>query len=394
MKRLVQWGAGNIGRSFIGQVFARSGYEVVFIDVDASLIKALNSTHGYEVVVVSQEGEQRLSISGVSAVHASDRAGIFEAVAGADLLSLSVGKPALPAVAAQLAPALEHRMGLKPDQPLDILIAENLQDGARVLEGSLAANLPSWPRWRHRIGLVETSIGKMVPLQTSGNPLVLLAEPYNTLIVDRDAFAGPLPECPFLQPVSPIRAYVDRKLYIHNLGHAAAAYLGFQQHPRTQSLAEVLDDDAVRDATQAAMDQSASVLLRRYPGVFTVPALQEHIQDLIHRFRNRALGDTVFRVGRDLGRKLRFDDRLMGAIIQAEPLGLPWDAIARAYRAGLTFAACDPAGQPYPPDALLVGELQDLTPEERILRVSGLREAGISPEMERRILAELEPAPE
>ena len=32
-KKMVQFGAGNIGRSFIGQLFSRSGYEVVFVDI-------------------------------------------------------------------------------------------------------------------------------------------------------------------------------------------------------------------------------------------------------------------------------------------------------------------------------------------------------------------------
>jgi len=32
MKYFVQFGAGNIGRSFIGQLFSRAGYEVIFIE--------------------------------------------------------------------------------------------------------------------------------------------------------------------------------------------------------------------------------------------------------------------------------------------------------------------------------------------------------------------------
>ncbi len=40
---LVQFGAGNIGRSFIGQLFANSGYDVIFIDVAKPLVEALNA---------------------------------------------------------------------------------------------------------------------------------------------------------------------------------------------------------------------------------------------------------------------------------------------------------------------------------------------------------------
>ena len=41
-KLLIQFGAGNIGRSFLGQIFARNGWEVVFVDVDELLLKELN----------------------------------------------------------------------------------------------------------------------------------------------------------------------------------------------------------------------------------------------------------------------------------------------------------------------------------------------------------------
>ena len=215
--QLVQWGAGNIGRSFIGQVFARSGYEVTFIDIDTSLIERLNQNHSYDVIVVSQEGEERLTITGVQAIHGGNQELVNEAILKADLLSVSVGKQILPRIAGQLADALQYRKKQKPNEPLNIIIAENIHEGGLFLREILGRHISTWSVFEGYIGLVETSIGKMVPLQTSKDPLVMLAEPYNALIVDRDGFIGPLPACPFLQPVSPIAAYVDRKLYIHNL---------------------------------------------------------------------------------------------------------------------------------------------------------------------------------
>ena len=38
MKKAVMYGAGNIGRGFIGQLFSLSGYEVVFLDINAKVI--------------------------------------------------------------------------------------------------------------------------------------------------------------------------------------------------------------------------------------------------------------------------------------------------------------------------------------------------------------------
>ena len=55
-KTAVMYGAGNIGRGFIGQVLHDSGYEVAFVDVDQNLIDAFNQTGSYVITVV--EGDR------------------------------------------------------------------------------------------------------------------------------------------------------------------------------------------------------------------------------------------------------------------------------------------------------------------------------------------------
>ena len=76
-----------------------------------------------------------------------------------------------------------------------------------------------------------------------------------------------------------------------------------------------------------------------YPDSFTKVALLEHIDALLYRFQNRALKDTVFRVGRDLYRKLHREDRLLGAIRNCEAQGLPWYHIAEVFFAAFSFFA-------------------------------------------------------
>ena len=66
MKKLLLFGAGNIGRSFIGQLFSRAGYEVVFVDIDSNIVNALNSRRSYTVVVKGNNREDELiEIAGV-----------------------------------------------------------------------------------------------------------------------------------------------------------------------------------------------------------------------------------------------------------------------------------------------------------------------------------------
>ncbi len=353
---LVHFGAGSIGRSFIGQLFARSGYEVVFVDVDERIVEALNRRGAYRVVVKRNlRDDETLLVEHVRAVDGRDARRVASEVARASLVSTSVGAAALPSVFPRLAEGLVERRALRGEEPLDIVIAENLRNAAGVFSLGLSRELPSEYPLGRLVGLVETSIGKMVPLMSAAeaarDPLAVFAEEYNTLIVARNGFRSGIPKVAGLQPVDNIAAYVDRKLFVHNLGHAATAYLAFRRDPRTATISEALEALDTLGAVRSAMEQSAEALAREYPGELPAAGLREHIEELLDRFRNRALGDTLFRVGRDLRRKLGRDDRLVGAMLLASKHGVPFDAIAEATRAAFDFRATDELGRMFPGDA-------------------------------------------
>ena len=80
--KLVQFGAGNIGRSFIGQLFSRAEWEVVFVDVDETVIRALNERRAYTVDIRDDQSET-WRIDNVRGVNARDT----EAVAVEDILA-------------------------------------------------------------------------------------------------------------------------------------------------------------------------------------------------------------------------------------------------------------------------------------------------------------------
>jgi len=379
--QFVQWGAGNIGRSFIGQVFANSGYGVTFVDIDTTLINALNETSSYVVQFVSGSDIKELVIEGVCALDARDQEKVDEAIAQADLMGVSVGKNVWPHIASSLALAIVARHKQKPDTPIDIILAENIHHASSFVSSLLRPHLPSGFPFTTYVGLVETSIGKMVPIQEKEDPLTLRSEPYNELIVDKEGFLQPIPPITDLYPVTPIDAYVDRKLFIHNLGHATAAYLGYSKHPDKPLIADVLEDTEVVLLVRKAMMQSSEVLLKHYPEVFTRTSLNEHIDDLLSRFSNKALGDTIFRVGRDLTRKLRFDDRLMGIIIEAQNMHAPWDHIGRAYLAALSFTALDSNNAMFEPDKKVLLTLQGLSLHDSLYAISGWKDSGLSHEL-------------
>ena len=350
--KLVLFGAGKIGRSFIGQLFSRAGYEVVFIDKDERLIDALNRQRSYRVLICDTHCET-IVVKNVRGVHVSDTATVADEIASADILAVSIGKNGLPHIIPVLAEGLMKRENKYPGRTLDIILAENMRNADFFLRNELAKLLPATYPLDERVGLVETSIGKMVPLtvdHADDDILTVSAEAYNTLIVNKEGFKNTIPLVDGLDARENMKAWVDRKLFIHNFGHAAVAYFGYQQHPELIYTWEALEDPLLKKKVRAAMQQSAAVLKHIYPGVFTDEHLQDHIDDLLRRFANRALGDTIFRVGCDLYRKLSPDDRIITPLMNAYQHQLPHNLIIEVLLAALHFKCKGPDGKMFPPD--------------------------------------------
>lgn len=360
IRKIVIFGAGKIGRSFIGQLFGCAGYRVIFVDVDQKTVDLLNEKKSYRVLIKDDQ-ESEVRVPNVEAISGLDAGKVAEAIASCDILAISVGKNALAKVAPTLAAGLQIRYRHHPKSPLDIILAENMLNASSFLRKKLSENLPTNYPIDQLVGLVETSIGKMVPIiplaELEKDPLVVFAESYNTLIVDRKGFKAPIPEVNGLAPKSNIKAWVDRKAFIHNLGHATAAYYGFYRYPEATYMYEILDNQEVFGFTRQTMMQSATVLQQAYPDDFTADDLTNHIDDLLNRFQNRALRDTIFRVGHDLHRKLGPDDRFMGAIHLARKTGMAHDRILQAMSYGFFFRAKDEQGHHFQPDIELIESL-------------------------------------
>jgi mannitol-1-phosphate 5-dehydrogenase len=365
MKTLVQFGAGNIGRSFVGQLFSRAGYEVVFVDVDETLVRELNARREY-IVEIRDDVPAEIPVRNVRSVSARETDRVAGEVAAASILATAVGKNALQAIVPPIAAGLELRAARRGAPPLDLIIAENILDGAAYLRAAFTRALPPGFPLEERLGLVETSIGKMVPIvplrERERDPLRVYAEAYNTLILDKRGFRGPLPDVPGLDPKDNMTAYVARKSFVHNLGHALSAYLAF------------IEDGALRGRVKTAMMESGRALLRAFPGEFTPEAQEAHIENLLKRFANARLGDTLFRVGRDVARKLGPDDRLIGAMRCDLENGVEPLMTAEGAAAACFYRGVDEDGRPYGPDERFRSEILPRGLDYIFERVCGLKD--------------------
>jgi mannitol-1-phosphate 5-dehydrogenase len=348
----VQFGAGNIGRGFMGELFWAGGYRTVFVDVDRPLIDALRSRGAYEIHHITNEGDQAVTIAGVSGIDAHDAGAVAEAVAGASLVCTAVGVRALQAVTPAIAEGMARRLLYPGTLPLNVITCENLLGAGRFLRELVRTELEqvamacyhrtlSQREFDARFGFVEAVVSRMVPIVPDEirrrDPLWIACEPYARLPVDRTAIRGPVPPIAGLEPVENIVAYQRRKLASHNMSHAVCAYLGY--HAGHEFIWQAMDDPQVERVVRGAMEETGRALCLRFN--FDPAEEAAYEEDLRQRYRNRALGDQVRRVAADPLRKLGPQDRLIGSARLCLEEGIEPTNVLRGIRAALAYD--DPA---------------------------------------------------
>ncbi len=342
-KVAVHFGAGKIGRGFLGQLYHESGYAITFVDVMAEVVEALNARGAYPVRLVDEQVKE-LTVTNVSAVDGRDGDAVAEALAGADIASTAVGVRALPHLARPVAGGIVRRFEQANALPLNIIVCENLVGAAGQFRAMVAEHLPGKQQdlLETRVGFVDASIGRMVPDLVSENedPLLVCVEPYCELPVNGEAFRGAIPEIAHMKAITNFDSYVEQKLFVHNMSHAATAYLG---HLRGHAyIWQAIEDPAVAEVVAGAAEESCRALAAKHGR--DLEELRAHYRDLMRRYRNRALGDPVSRVGGDPLRKLGPKDRLTGALRCCVEQHVEAPHIALAIAAALEYRAPEDAG--------------------------------------------------
>jgi mannitol-1-phosphate 5-dehydrogenase len=357
----------------MGQLFSGAGWEVVFLDVADAVVDALNARRAYRIEVKDDllPGQRaRIDVRNVSAVSLKNRAAAIDTLVRADMVGTSVGAANLESACALLTDALPARTA-----PLSVLLCENLHGAAGIARAYMEKHIPGGGALSGKISFVEAAISKMVPTLPphvrAADPLVAWAEAYNTLYLDADAYiGGEPPAVPGVAWRSGFGAYVDRKLLLHNFGHAAAAYTGFLAG-KTE-IWQCMDDPRVREEVAGCMTEAARGLSLRHSRTFTFDENRAWMDDLLRRFGNRNLGDTVFRVGRDLRRKYAPGDRMLGTLRMLRDEKVEYTHTARAVAAGLLFAGVDENGNGFPGDADVVCMARDEGVEKTLAVVAGV----------------------
>jgi mannitol-1-phosphate 5-dehydrogenase len=360
--KAVHFGAGNIGRGFIGLLLHEAGYEVVFADVNADLIDAITAADSYDVHEVGAGGRTK-TVTGFRAINsAADEAALIQEIATADVVTTAVGPNVLRFVAPVIAKGLLARASGSPR--LAVMACENAISATDILAGEIrSAAGDAAATVDERAVFANTAVDRIVPGQDPAAGIDVTVETFCEWVIESTPFGGEAPDIPGAHFVDALGPYIERKLFTVNTGHATAAYAGFAAgHER---IAEAFADPEVRDLVERVLRETSALLVAKHE---LDPAEQDAYREkILARFANDALPDTVVRVGRQPLRKLSRDERFIGPAAQLAERGMLTDDLVEAIGVALRFDV------PEDPESVELQQLlADLDPAAFVERVTGL----------------------
>ncbi len=361
--KAVHFGAGNIGRGFVGLILHDAGYEIVFADVNAELIDALAASESYRVHAVGENSSTR-TVTGYRALNrGTDTDAVVAEIATADVVTTAVGPTILKFVAPVIAEALGRRDPELP--PLTVMACENAINATDLLRAEVVGRLDGGedaPELARAV-FANTAVDRIVPNQAPDAGLDVTVEDFFEWAIEEGPFGDAVPDIPDAHFVPDLAPYIERKLFTVNTGHATVAYHGWVEGAST--LADALSMPEVFAEVKAVLEETKALLVAKHE---FDPATQEaYLEKNLVRFANPYLTDTPERVGRQPLRKISRHERFIGPAAELAERGLPMDALLRAVRSALRFDA--PSD---PQTAELADRLSSLTPEAFATEVCGI----------------------
>lgn len=352
--KVVIFGAGATGRTTVGLTAWQAGYELVLVDKKTDLVQRLRQAGQYTVRLYGgsdrpggpggADDYHQVTVSGFRVYQHLERQAIAQEIVTADMVFTAVFDPNLADVAQTVALAARACRLAGRDRPLNFIACENMMDSSSVLrrhvEQLLQSGDPADSAYAESyFGFPDCMISQVVPIPEP-DPLFIITENYIEWTARAEAFKGPRP--PNLEalelvsdkdPVNNQTARLERKLFIHNGGHAVCGYFGF--HYGKRYIHEAVADRRVLRQVAGALDELGEVVRRKHG--FSVAAINQYKADLGRRGSIAALKDEVLRVVRDPIRKLSNRERLVAPALQAVDYGLPRGWIVQGIVAALKY---------------------------------------------------------
>ncbi|TKD72196.1 mannitol-1-phosphate 5-dehydrogenase [Pseudalkalibacillus hwajinpoensis] len=332
--KALHFGAGNIGRGLIGYLLNQTGYHLCFVDADQHLIDQINEKKRYVIELLDKNRTQE-TVYPVRGVHTSAHNEIIDEIVEADFITTSVGVHNLPRIAPVLSQGLLKRKQLnKPT--IDVMANENAINASSQLKEEIRKILSKEEveELSSYVGFPNSAIDRLSLSGERSEGNVALVEPYYEWVINRSELVNEkLPQLTDATYVDTLMPYIERKLFIVNMGHATTAYMAhLKGYPTIQ---RAFKDERLKEFVRKTMHEAAGYFTHTYE--MEEEELATFIENTIRRFQNENMNDDIQRVARAPIRKLGPEERLVKPTVALSKMNLPIGNLTTAIAGAFLF---------------------------------------------------------
>lgn len=323
--KAVHFGAGNIGRGFIGETLASNDFSIDFVDVNDTIISALQERHEYEIELEAT-GQEKIRVKNVDGINnGKEPEKVVTAIAEADIVTTAIGPKILKFIAPLIADGLVARKQQNNTQKLDVIACENMIGGSDHLKTEVYKSLDDENKAfvDEYIGFPNAAVDRIVPLQKHDDPLMVSVEPFKEWVIDESQMARPELKLAGVEYAQDLEHFIERKLFSVNTGHATVAYTG--KALGYETIGDAIKDERVLEQLKGVLSETGDLLIAKWG--FDRAGHEAYQQKIIERFENTYISDTIARVGRTPIRKLGFDERFIRPIREIKERGLTYEKL-------------------------------------------------------------------
>lgn len=323
--KATHFGAGNIGRGFIGEILAKNGFSIEFVDINETIIDALMSRKGY-TIELAEESKQQIQVANVTGINnQKNLEAVVESVATSQIVTTAIGPNILPFIAELIAKGIQKRKANQVTEKLDVIACENMIGGSQFLFEKVKAYLTQedLDYVNQYVGFPNAAVDRIVPIQHHEDPLFVRVEPFSEWVVDKTQMKNPELVLSDVEYVDDLEPYIERKLFSVNTGHASVAYTGASLG--YQTIDEAIADEKVLTTLENVLKETGSLLIAKWQ--FDPQVHQAYAQKIVARFKNPYISDAITRVARTPIRKLGYDERFIRPIRELHDRNLSYQQL-------------------------------------------------------------------
>lgn len=302
----VHFGAGNIGRGFIGILLKNSNYDITFVDLNDQVIDELKQKQEYTIYYLDEQASSD-KVSGVNGLHGSkDIDQVLQALQSCDLITTSLGQDNLKYISSNIVKAIIARAENKLDTKLDIIACENGLQVSSFFKELVYSELNDEQKQyadKH-IGFVDCTVDRIVPNQVNENICDVRVEPGFEWVLKQSQvkYNFDIKDAKYTDDLA---YYNKRKLLTVNLTHSLIGYIGYSLGKTY--VHETIAIPEVEQFVHNVLTDIRNSLVIEF-------GVEEDVQDqyarkTVERFKNDKIVDELSRVARNPETKLGYNER-------------------------------------------------------------------------------------